>query len=264
MLLADVRRCAQQENTSRRTDGPDPGVPRERGFADHQSGELSPSRRFHHRGHQRHQPDAGSDRQGQGGQQERTPADQRRSLQAGAGQPGGSAVSDLRAVGDHAGRARPEPGRDCSRRKWKEQPRRHHRPAGLRPDRDCGTLLLGHPAQQRGGGGKHHPAGDQGLRRSHRRQVRHARRRPVHGRHAGPAAALGDRRSQDASDSARSAQRRGHRQSRGRGALRRRQLARRRKTIWLAPKTISSANRARLRSARPRAAPPRWPKMPAC
>ena len=97
---------AQQENTSGRTNGPDPGIPRERGLADHQSGELSSPRRFDHRGHEGHQPDAGGDRQGQGGQQERTPAGQRRSLQAGTGKPRGSAVSNLCAVGNHAeGRA---------------------------------------------------------------------------------------------------------------------------------------------------------------
>ncbi len=37
---------------------------------------------------------------------------------------------------------------DCSRPIWKEQRRRHHRPAGVRSDRDCRALLFGHPAQQ--------------------------------------------------------------------------------------------------------------------
>ena len=45
------------------------------------------------------------------------------------------------------------------------------------------------------------------------------------------------------------------------GAANTRPIAcRRPKLIWPAPKTISSANRARLPSARRRVGPPRWPK----
>ena len=49
----------------------------------------------------------------------------------------------------------------------------------------------------------------------------------------------------------------------GRRTLRRGQSAEGRRLLWLAPKTISNANKARLRSVQPHAAPRRWRKMPA-
>ena len=118
------------------------------------------------------------------------------------------------------------------------------------------------PPEQRSGGGKYHPSGDEGLRRGHRRQVRHARRRTVHRRYAGPQlpSTTADPKTPLTLLEARNAVA----IAKAAGAdTTPRTVCRRQKITWLARKTISNANKARRRSVQPRAAPRKWRKMPA-
>ena len=96
-----------------------------------------------------------------------------------------SRVSDLRAVGDHSGRALQESGR--SGVGWRQLASgRHHGSAGVRADRDRRAVFRRHPAERRRGDGKRGPPGHARQDRADQREVRSAEARHLyHDRDAG-------------------------------------------------------------------------------